>query len=205
MPCRSIHYLGPSITASTWWPTPSTMLGEQACGCQAQTWPTLQRTPPLMASTRRSRWILMVTSKPITSSWTLTKQGANCSRPIWWISHPEGLALLGGPSIFQEDPLRRLIPAAGLIQLMSAQGVRGFDQASAYIHLSVNVGLYGCVFALISNTIKLPVVIPRCGGDLYHSGVCCHPHSGCRRDRNKSLRQVHQQLCIFILMLSHQV
>ena len=43
---------------------------------------------------------------------------------------------------------------------------------------------------LISHTIKLPVVILRCGGHLYCSGAGCHLDSGCGRAWNKSLYQV---------------
>ena len=163
VPCRLTHYLEPSITASTCWPSPSTMPGEQACGCQAPTWPTSQRTQPSTASTRRSWWILVVMSKPITSSWTLTTGGTNFTRPIWWTLHPECLVLLGGPSVSQEDPLLRLITAAGSIRLMSAQEVRGFDQASVYIHLSVNMD---------AQRFEWMCLYPHYQ---HHLVTCCHP------------------------------
>ena len=41
-----------------------------------------------------------------------------------------------------------------------------------------------------SPNIKLPVVIPRCGGHLHHSGVCCHLVYGCWRAPYWSLHQV---------------
>lgn len=57
-----------------------------------------------------------------------------------------------------------------------------------YVIFFKHIVIYSSV--LISQNITIPVVILRCGGHPHHSGVGCHLHSSCRRDRYKSLCQV---------------